>query len=107
MREMVVVEGHLETIAELNEIIRRGDFPRQVMKDECRHVERIVRIAERIAAAKGKASTLNRDKYKILRQRNWTCDITPAVNDFGYHPRYDLRQGLEETIRWYRDNGWL
>ena len=64
-------------------------------------------IAERIAAAKGKASTLNRDKYKILRQRNWTCDITPAVNDFGYHPRYDLRQGLEETIRWYRDNGWL
>ena len=28
-------------------------------------------------------------------------------NDFGYHPRYDLRQGLEETIRWYRDNGWL
>ena len=50
MREMVVVEGHLETIAELNEIIRRGDFPRQVMKDECRHVERIVRIAERIAA---------------------------------------------------------
>lgn len=64
-------------------------------------------IAERIAAAKGKASTLNRDKYKILRQRNWTCDITPAVNGFGYHPRYDLRQGLEETIRWYRDNGWL
>ena len=64
-------------------------------------------IAERIAAAKGKASTLNRDKYKILRQRNWTCDITSAVNDFGYHPRYDLRQGLEETIRWYRDNGWL
>ena len=64
-------------------------------------------IAERIAAAKGKASTLNRDKYKILRQRNWTCDITPAVNDFGYHPRYDLRQGLEETIRWYRDNCWL
>ena len=36
-------------------------------------------IAERIAAAKGKASTLNRDKYKILRQRNWTCDITPST----------------------------
>lgn len=67
----------------------------------------ICTIAERIAAAKGKASTLNRDKYVILRQRNWTCDISDAVNDFGYRPRYDLRRGLEETIGWYRDNGWL
>ena len=70
-------------------------------------VRAVCAIAERIAAAKGKASTLNRDKYKILRQRNWTCDITPAVTDFGYSPRYDLHRGLEETIRWYRDNGWL
>lgn len=43
-------EGHLRTIDELNEIIRRGDFPQQVMVDENRHIERIVRIAERIAA---------------------------------------------------------
>ncbi len=43
-------EGHLRTIDELNEIIRRGDFPQQVLADENRHVERIVRIAERIAA---------------------------------------------------------
>ena len=44
------MEGHLDTIADLNEIIRRGDFPQQVNTDELRHVERIVRIAERIAA---------------------------------------------------------
>ena len=44
------MEGHLDTIEELNEIIRRGDFPRQVGTDEIRHAERIVRIAERISA---------------------------------------------------------
>ncbi len=44
------MEGHLDTIEDLNEIIRRGDFPQQVNTDELRHVERIVRIAERIAA---------------------------------------------------------
>ncbi len=70
-------------------------------------VKVVCAVAERIAAAKGKASTLNRDKYIILRQRNWTCDISDAVNDFGYSPRYDLRAGLEEAIQWYRDNGWL
>ena len=64
-------------------------------------------IAERIAKAQGKASTLNRDKYKILRQRNWTCEIDDARRDFGFNPRYDLRAGLKEAIKWYKDNGWL
>ena len=64
-------------------------------------------IAERIAKAQGKASTLNRDKYKILRQRNWTCEIDDARRDFSFNPRYDLRAGLEEAIKWYKDNGWL
>ena len=44
------MEGHLTTIEELNEIIRRGDFPLLVGEDEMRHRGRIVRIAERISA---------------------------------------------------------
>lgn len=50
MDQAMDFEGHLRTIDELNEVIRRGDFPQQVTIDENRHVERIVRIAERIAA---------------------------------------------------------
>ncbi len=44
------MEGHIRGIAELNDIIRRGGFARQVLIDETRHAERIVRIAERVAA---------------------------------------------------------
>ena len=44
------MEGHLETIAELNEIVRMGRFPQLVVREEARHVERIVRMAERISA---------------------------------------------------------
>lgn len=44
------MEGHVETIDELNEIVRRGDFPLLVDREESRHVRRIVRIAERVAA---------------------------------------------------------
>ena len=44
------MEGHLETIDDLNEVIRRGDFPQLVVQDEMRHVARIVRIAELVAA---------------------------------------------------------
>lgn len=44
------MEGHIETIEELNEIVRRGDLPQLVDREESRHAMRIVRIAERIAA---------------------------------------------------------
>lgn len=55
----------------------------------------------------GKMSALNSDKYHILKQRNWQCDIQPAINDLGYRPNYDLIQGVKETIAWYKANKWL
>ena len=64
-------------------------------------------ISEKIAVAKMRTSTLNRDKYKIFKQRNWTCDTSDAERDFGFHTDYSLRQGLHEAIAWYRSAGWL
>lgn len=54
-----------------------------------------------------KPTTLNNDKFKILKQRNWLCDITPAKQDFGFSPRYSLEQGVNEAIEWYKQAGWL
>jgi nucleoside-diphosphate-sugar epimerase len=56
-----------------------------------------------IGRIKGKPATLNPDKYRILRPRNWTCDSTPLWNDLQTTPAYNLRQGLIETIKWYRE----
>jgi len=64
-------------------------------------------VAEWLGKVTLKPSTLNRDKFKILKQRNWLCDISDAQRDFGFNPRYSLRQGLEEAIAWYREAGWL
>ena len=55
----------------------------------------------------GKVTALNNDKYNILKQRNWRCDIQPAIDELGYQPKYDLKRGVKETIKWYKDNGWL
>lgn len=55
----------------------------------------------------GKISALNNDKFHILRQRNWKCDIQPAIEELGYQPHYLLEQGVEETISWYKANKWL
>ena len=64
-------------------------------------------LAEFIATRSGKSSTLNSDKYKIMKQRNWQCDITPAVKELGYAPEYDLEKGVKETIALYKNEGWL
>lgn len=55
----------------------------------------------------GKMSTLNLDKYHILSQRNWQCDITPAQRDLGYQPEWSLERGAAASVRWYRENGLL
>lgn len=64
-------------------------------------------LAELGASVLGKSSTLNADKYKIMKQRNWQCDITPLMNDLEYEPEYDLEKGVKETIAWYKKEGWL
>ena len=64
-------------------------------------------VSGKISRLTGKMNALNDDKYHILSQRNWQCDIEPAIRDFGYSPQVMLEQGVEESIRWYRDEGWL
>lgn len=53
----------------------------------------------------GRSLTFNSDKYHILSQRNWTCDISPLVCELGYKPEFDLRRGITETIRSCKSSG--
>ena len=64
-------------------------------------------FGEYIGRMTGHMSALNRDKYNILRQRNWRCDIEPAVDELGYHPHYKLDRGGKLAVAWYKENGWL
>lgn len=63
--------------------------------------------AEFIAGLANKPSTLNGDKYKIMKQRNWRCDISPAIQELGYQPKYLLAQGVKEAAEWYKKEKWL
>jgi nucleoside-diphosphate-sugar epimerase len=64
-------------------------------------------VAEDISKLTTRASTLNRDKFRIMKQRNWLCETKPLQDELGFNPVYDLRKGLEESIRWYREHGWI
>ena len=64
-------------------------------------------FGERISRLTHKPIALNDDKYNILRQRNWRCDIEPTVDELGYHPHYKLAQGVKLTVKWYKRHRWL
>lgn len=55
----------------------------------------------------GKLTTLNMDKYHILSQRNWQCDIEPTRRQLGYDPQWPLERGVKETVSWYKKEGWV
>ena len=62
---------------------------------------------EYVGRITGKVTALNNDKYHIMKQRNWRCDIGPARRELGFEPKFQLEEGVRLTIRWYKENGWL
>jgi nucleoside-diphosphate-sugar epimerase len=64
-------------------------------------------FGEHIGRMTGKVTTLNNDKYNILKQRNWRCDIQPAIDELGFQPKVQLAEGVKETIKWYKEHSWL
>ena len=64
-------------------------------------------VGEYVGRLTGKVTALNNDKYNIMRQRNWRCDIEPAKRELGYEPKVKLEEGVRCSISWYKENGWL
>ncbi len=57
----------------------------------------VCRASDLYARLSGEAQTLNQDKYHIITQRSWLCDASPLFA-LGFKPKYDLEQGLEQTM---------
>ena len=64
-------------------------------------------VGEYVGRMTGKVTALNNDKYNIMRQRNWRCDISPAIRELGYQPQVKLEEGVKRSIAWYKENKWL
>lgn len=64
-------------------------------------------LIEMFGVLRGKSTTLNRDKFRILRQRNWACDTSKANRDFGFEAPTDLEKGIDRTLSWYENMKWL
>ena len=55
----------------------------------------------------GGSPTLTNEKIKEISRLNWHCEIEGIKKDFNFVAEYDLTKGVNETIDWYKKNGWL
>lgn len=62
---------------------------------------------EWLAHLTGRMSALNKDKYNLLKQRDWSCDISAARSELGYEPQVELARGVAESVAWYKQQKWI
>lgn len=108
-RTYCLAEGRSYTQKEFRDIARRLMGRRLVVpvRMPLWAVKAVSALAEKWGVIRLKPSTLNRDKYRIMKQRNWNVDSSAAHRDFGFSPRVSLEEGLRQSIDWYKANGWL
>ena len=64
-------------------------------------------VWEGAATIMNKPSSFNRDKLKAIMQANWLTDTTKAEQLLGFSTQFSLKEGLQETLKWYLDQEWL
>lgn len=103
-----ISDSNTYTCKQLAEIIKQelGKWtltlmiPRSIVKG-------IALIAEKIAKIMHKTTVLNSDKYKELSSLNWSCNSNETQKAFNFIPEYNLKEGMKETIQWYKKNNCL
>lgn len=64
-------------------------------------------LADLVSRWSGRPGILSRQKYPELRAPGWVCDVSRLCRELGFTCETLLREGLRQTIGWYRENGWL
>jgi nucleoside-diphosphate-sugar epimerase len=55
----------------------------------------------------GRPPLIGWGKIQELRQPCWVCLPDKATREFGFVPQVAMERGIEETIHWYLNQGWL
>jgi dihydroflavonol-4-reductase len=64
-------------------------------------------VNEQLLALGRGIEALTRTRLKEYRERFWSLDTARCRTDLDWEPGRSLKEGLAETARWYRGQGWL
>lgn len=64
-------------------------------------------FSELTAKLKNKPAIFTRHKYQEMKQEAWMTTTSHAQKVLGFSADYSLKQGIQETLAWYKEKGWL
>jgi nucleoside-diphosphate-sugar epimerase len=64
-------------------------------------------LQEILSRLTGKPNVLSRQKYAELRAAGWVCNPARLREELGFVCGTALKNGVAETLAWYRQHGWL
>jgi len=67
----------------------------------------IAAFAEFFGLFSPKPTLINFEKARDMVQDYWTCDASKAKRDFGFEQEISLESGIQQTVAWYKEKGWL
>lgn len=106
-RQFLVSDLEAYTEKDFNGIVRAGLRRKTIsMTLPVWMAKGAVWATEALGRISGKAVLLNRDRFPEFAAANWGVDCS-EIAALGFRPRHDLKQGLDQTIRWYQKEGWL
>ncbi|MCS7035554.1 MAG: NAD(P)-dependent oxidoreductase [Saprospiraceae bacterium] len=107
-RKYIAADGRDYTTDDLGEAVRTALGRRTLrLRLPLAGVQAIAALSEWAGKWQGKMPALNREKLRELGGANWHCDTSETFSLLNFQPQYDLYRGMEETVKWYRQHGWL
>lgn len=67
----------------------------------------VAAISQFLSYFKKDATILNLEKAREMIQKSWVCSVEKAKSELGYSQKTQLEEGIQKTINWYKDAGWL
>jgi len=64
-------------------------------------------ISEAISKLSKKTTPFDRRRIKEMKQPGWIVDTKKAEDLLAFSPHFSLQEGLQKTLTWYIDQGWL
>ncbi len=108
-RKYIISDGKAYTTEDLGSAVRAALGGKKTLKIRLPLglVRQVAGVTEMIGRWQNKPSPLNPDKIPELAAENWHCDATPLFEELHFQPEFDLYRGMNNTVDWYKKQGWL
>lgn len=101
VRDWIHVEDHCRAIAMVMENGMEGEIYNIGAENEKPNID-VIRTILDITGASGDLIEYVEDRK--AHDRRYAMDNTKIRNELGFEPRMDFKEGIKDTVEWYKDN---